>query len=164
MFATAWAWLTSKLSLVLGYISIGVAIALGCAAIWFYHQNKGLNDTVVNLQTTSNSLRSDVTSLQNYNNKQDAAIADLVQQRQNDGAIVQGLIDDYKDLTTESASTKAKIRDLERKSDEVKSYLSGPLPASVRSVLNGQDQPASASSAAGANGSRQTQPAAATSH
>ncbi len=130
------------------YVAIGITLVLGAAAIWFYKQNAVLSTKVGTLDQTSINLAGQVTALQMNNNQQDQAIADLVQQRQTDGHIVQGLIDDYKGLSNESATTKAKIRDLEHKSDEVKAYLSSPLPASVRSVLNGKDQAGAADNVA----------------
>lgn len=128
-----------KAAAYLGYIAIGVAVALGVSAIWFYKQNTALHEQVGNLSQSTVTLAGKVTDLENNNKQQDDAIADLVNQRKKDGVVVQGLIDDYKGLSNETASTKTKIRDLERKSDEVKAYLSSPLPASVRSVLNGKD-------------------------
>jgi LysB family phage lysis regulatory protein len=137
--ATLW----SKLSLWLGYLAIGIAITLGCAAIWFYHQNGELHEAVGTLSSTVASQQDTLKQLESNNAQQDKAIGDLTNMRAVDSAVVTGLLQDYKRISATTSDTKTKIRELEKRNEEVRSYLNTPLPASVRRVLNGEPAPAS---------------------
>src|SRR5574337_338724 len=140
-----------KLGLWLGYVAIGIAIALGCAAIWFYHQNAELHEAVGSLNSTIVERGDTIKQLQIYNAQQDRAIDELTAIRKMDNLVVTGLLSDYKRISATAADTKSKLKELEKHNAEVRSYLNTPLPASVRRVLN--DAPAPASSAGGDAGS-----------
>lgn len=135
--------LWGRLGLWLGYIAVGIAITLGCAAVWFYHQNNELHDAVGSLKTTVSVQQDTLKQLEANNAQQDKAISDLTSMRQVDSAVVSGLLEDYKRINATTSTTKQKIQELEKRNAEVRSYLNTPLPASVRRVLNGEPAPAS---------------------
>jgi len=149
--ATLW----SKLGLYLGYLAIGIAITLGCAAVWFYKQNGELHEAVATQRDATQDLKGQVATLEANNASQDAAIDALTELRKKDNKVVNSLINDVKGISQTTTATKTKLRDLENHSDQVKSYIDTPLPANVRRVLNGQDaisEPAPATSANGNKG------------
>jgi hypothetical protein len=130
--------------LYLGYIAIGITIALGCAAVWFYHQNTTLHESVGALNKTVEQRGAVIEDLKHNNSQQDKAINELTELRKTDKAVVNGLLSDYRRISATTTDTKAKIRELEKRNAEVRSYLNTPLPDSVRRVLNGQPEAGSA--------------------
>lgn len=133
--------LWSRLGLWLGYAAVGVAIALGCAAVWFYHQNDELHSSVSALNATLAERAGVIAQLEHSNAQQDKAIEELARIRKTDSVVVSGLLADYKRINAMTADTKTKLRELEKHNAEVRAYLSTPLPDAVRRVLN--DEPAS---------------------
>jgi hypothetical protein len=130
--------------LYLGYIAIGITIALGCAAVWFYHQNTTLHESVGALNKTVEQRGTVIEDLKHNNAQQDTAINELTELRKTDRAVVDGLLSDYRRINATTTDTKEKIRELEKRNAEVRSYLNTPLPDSVRRVLNGQQEARSA--------------------
>lgn len=129
----------SKLGLWLGYLSIGIAIALGISAIWLYNQNSALNTKVGNLQTTVDSRGDTIKALADDNAKQDITIGQLQALRKTDAAVVDTLINDVKNINTRNSVTKAKLLDLEKKSEAVQHYFDLPIPAAVRNTSSVRD-------------------------
>lgn len=165
-----WTWilgvfgkLGSKLGLVLGYIAIGVSVVLGCAAVWFYHQNQGLHDSVSALTTKAQHLDDQAGELRGSLKEQKQALSDLMELRKKDAQVMSGLADAVGGITKDARQQRSMIQQLKERSDEVRSYLRTPLPASVRVVLSGKAAPAAGASVPATGGQGDQAPAGAAS-
>lgn len=131
-------WLTTFLE----YLLIGLVIALGICAVLFYKHGAKLETDVSNLQTRAAVLEGANAQTQQVLKEQRKAVSDLMELRERDGTLIQGLLDDYKRIMNSQQSTREKLAALERKDEQVKSILQSAPPASVRSVLEQSVAPA----------------------
>jgi chromosome segregation ATPase len=135
-----------KIRLALDYVLIVMVICLAGGAYWFYKQNNALHDATTDLTGQVHDLQGVAKDQREELGKQRQVVDQLALLRQEDNTVVQGLIADYKKLGSTDTSVRAKISELEKRSDQVKTQLDAKLPADVQRVLS---TPASASSTGG---------------
>ena len=112
-----------------------------------------------NIKTLSNDeLRERVVNVEVINEAQDKTISDLQALRQQDAAVMAGLVTDYAKLSKSDATARKKLSELEKQNANVRDYLDQPLPPELVCMLNNSCTAAQASGA-GSQGSAAEQPA-----
>ena len=142
---TAVSFVTGNARLVIEYVLIGLIIAGMATAITLWYRTQYL-------ETRNNELRERVVNVEVINEAQDKTISDLQALRQQDAAVMAGLVTDYAKLSKSDATARKKLLDLEKQNANVRSYLDEPLPPELVCMLNDSYTAAQDSGAGGQSG------------
>lgn len=137
---TAVSFATSNVRLVIEYILIGLIIAGMATAITLWYRTQYL-------ETRNDELRERITNVEVINEAQDKTITDLQDLRQQDAAVMAGLVMDYAKLSKSDAHARKKLSELEKQNANVRDYLDQPLPPELVCMLNNSCTAAQASGA-----------------
>ena len=148
---TAISFVTGNVRLVIEYVLIGLIIAGMATAITLWYRTQYL-------ETRNDELRERVVNVEVINETQDKTISDLQALRQQDAAVMAGLVTDYAKLSKSDMAARKKLSDLEKQNANVRDYLDQPLPPELVCMLNNSCTGAEASGA-GSQGSAVEQPA-----
>ena len=148
---TAISFVTGNARLVIEYILIALAIAGAATAIALWYRTNYL-------EARNDELRERVVNAEAINEAQDKTISDLQALRQQDAAVMAGLVTDYAKLSKSDATARKKLSELEKQNANVRDYLDQPLPPELVCMLNNSCTAAKASGA-GSQGSATEQPA-----
>lgn len=148
---TAVSFVTDNVRLVIEYILIALAIAGAATAIALWYRTNYL-------EARNDELRERVANVEVINEAQDKTISDLQALRQQDDAVIAGLVTDYVKLSKSDAVARKKLSELEKQNANVRAYLDQPLPPELVCMLNDSCTAAQAGSA-GSQGSAAEQPA-----
>lgn len=133
---TAISFVADNARLVIEYVLIGVVISLcGTAfALWIAKQRTEL--TLSKTQTTLQGVTARVTTLESVNDDNEKTIVDLKNLRTKDAQAIDGLLQDYKDLSDNDTKVRTRLLTLESSNEAVRSYLNQPVPAELGCLLN----------------------------
>ena len=137
---TAISFVTGNARLVIEYILIALAIAGAATAIALWYRTNYL-------EAHNDELRERVASVEVINETQDKTISDLQALRQQDAAVMAGLVTDYAKLSKSDATARKKLSELEKQNANVRDYLDQPLPLELVCMLNNSCIAAKASGA-----------------
>lgn len=136
---TAISFVTGNARLVIEYVLIALAIAGAATAIALWYRTNYL-------EARNDELRERVVNVEVINEAQDKTISDLQALRQQDAAVMAGLV-----TTTPSsksdATARKKLSELEKQNANVRDYLDQPLPPELVCMLNNSCTAAQASGA-----------------
>lgn len=148
---TAVSFVTGNARLVIEYVLIALAIAGAATAIALWYRTNYL-------EAHNDELRERVVSVEVINEAQDKTISDLQALRQQDAAVMAGLVTDYAKLSKSDVTARKKLSELEKQNASVRDYLDQPLPHELACMLNNSCIAAQASGTGG-QGSAAEQPA-----
>ena len=148
---TAISFVTSNARLVIEYVLIALAVAGAATAIALWYRTNYL-------EARNDELRERVVNAEVINEAQDKTISDLQALRQQDAAVMAGLVTDYAKLSKSDATARKKLSELEKQNANVRDYLDQPLPPELACMLNNSCTAAKASGA-GSQGNAAEQPA-----
>lgn len=148
---TAVTFVTGNARLVIEYVLIALAIAGAATAIALWYRTNYL-------EARNDELRERVVNVEVINEIQDKIISDLQALRQQDAAVMAGLVTDYAKLSKSDATARKKLSELEKQNANVRDYLDQPLPPELVCMLNNSCTAAQASGA-GSQGNAAEQPA-----
>ena len=148
---TAISFVTGNARLVIEYVLIALAIAGTATAIALWYRTNYL-------EARNDELRERVVNVEVINEAQDKTISDLQALRQQDAAVMAGLVTDYAKLSKSDATARKKLSELEKQNANVRDYLDQPLPPELVCMLDNSCTAAQASGA-GSHGSAAEQPA-----
>ena len=126
---TAVSFVTGNVRLVIEYILIGLIIAGAATAITLWYRTQYL-------ETRNDELHERITNVEVINEAQDKTISDLQALRQQDAAVMAGLVTDYAKLSKSDATARKKLSELEKQNANVREYLDQPLPPELVCMLN----------------------------
>ena len=144
---------TGNARLAIEYVLIALAIAGAATAIALWYRTSYL-------EARNDELRERVVNVEVINEIQDKTISDLQALRQQDAAVMAGLVTDYAKLSKSDATARKKLSELEKQNANVRDYLDQPLPPELVCMLNNSCTAAKASGA-GSQGNAAEQPAGA---
>lgn len=150
---TAVSFVTGNARLVIEYALIALVIAGAATAIALWYRTNYL-------EARNDELRERVVSVEVINGVQDKTISDLQALRQQDTAVITGLVTDYAKLSKSDATARKKLSELEKQNANVRDYLDQPLPPELVCMLNNSCTAAQASGA-GVPAAASVQPAGA---
>lgn len=148
---TAISFVTGNARLAIEYVLIALAIAGAATAIALWYRTNYL-------EARNDELRERVVNVELINEIQDKTISDLQALRQQDAAVMAGLVTDYAKLSKSDATARKKLSELEKQNANVRDYLDQPLPPELVCMLNNSCTAAKASGA-GSQGNAAEQPA-----
>ena len=148
---TAISFVTGNARLVIEYVLIALAITGAATAIALWYRTNYL-------EACNDELRERVMNVEAINEAQDKTISDLQALRQQDAAVMAGLVTDYAKLSKSDATARKKLSELEKQNANVRDYLDQPLPPELVCMLDNSCTAAQASGAGG-QGSAAEQPA-----
>ena len=148
---TAISFVTGNARLVIEYVLIALTIAGAATAIALWYRTNYL-------EARNDELRERVVNVEVINEAQDKTISDLQALRQQDAAVMAGLVTDYAKLSKSDATARKKLSELEKQNANVRDYLDQPLPPELVCMLDSSCTAAQASGAGG-QGSAAEQPA-----
>lgn len=119
----------NKTRLFIEYLLIGFVISLAGVTFTLWLQKNNIEKKLENQITK-------VTQLEIKTSTQDQTISDLKEMRTRDAVAIDGLVNDYKTLATNSKQANDKLRKLEQTNEEVRKYMRDPLPAALKCLLN----------------------------
>lgn len=137
---TAISFVTGNARLVIEYVLIALAIAGAATAIALWYRTNYL-------EARNDELRERVVNVEVINEAQDKTISDLQALRQQDAAVMAGLVTDYAKLSKSDAHARKKLSELEKQNANVRDYLDQPLPPELVCMLNNSCTAAQASGA-----------------
>lgn len=137
--------------LVIEYALIALSIAGAATAIALWYRTNYL-------EARNDELREHVANVDVINEAQDKTISELQALRQQDAAVMAGLVSDYAKLSKSDVMARKKLSELEKQNANVRDYLDQPLPPELVCMLNNSCTAAQASGA-GSQGSAAEQPA-----
>ena len=147
---TAVSFVTGNARLVIEYILIALAIAGAATAITLWYRTNYL-------EARNDELRERVVNVEVINEIQDKTISDLQALRQQDAAVMAGLVTDYTKLSKADATARKKLSELEKQNAHVRDYLDQPLPPELVCMLNSSCT-GSEASGAGVSGGAASKP------
>ena len=150
---TAVSFVAGNARLVIEYALIALAITGAATAIALWYRTNYL-------EACNDELRKRVVNVEAINEAQDKTISDLQALRQQDAAVMAGLVTDYAKLSKSDATARKKLSKLEKQNANVRDYLDQPLPPELVCMLNNSCTAAQASGAS-SQGSAAEQPAGA---
>ena len=126
---TAISFVTGNARLVIEYVLIALAIAGAATAIALWYRTNYL-------EARNDELRERVVNVEVIKEAQDKTISDLQALRQQDAAVMAGLVTDYAKLSKSDATARKKLSELEKQNANVRDYLDQPLPPELVCMLN----------------------------
>ena len=150
---TAISFVTGNARLAIEYVLIALVIAGAATAIALWYRTNYL-------EARNDELRERVVNVEVINEIQDKTISDLQALRQQDAAVMAGLVTDYAKLSKSDATARKKLSELEKQNANVRDYLDQPLPPELVCMLNNSCTAAQASGASSQGGAAE-QPAGA---
>ena len=126
---TAISFVTGNARLVIEYVLIALVIAGAATAIALWYRTNYL-------EARNDELRERVVNAEVINEAQDKTISDLQALRQQDAAVMAGLVTDYAKLSKSDATARKKLSELEKQNANVRDYLDQPLPPELVCMLN----------------------------
>jgi type II secretory pathway pseudopilin PulG len=142
---TAVTFVTGNVRLVIEYALIALTIVSAATAIALWYRTNYL-------EARNDELRERVVNVELINEAQDKTISDLQETREQDAAVLAGLIADYDKLSKADTAARKKLSNLEKRNAKVHGYLDESLPPELGCMLN-DSCTATQTSGAGGQGS-----------
>lgn len=116
------------------YLRILAVVMLALFIAWAVY---GKHKAEAALQQATTSFEQRLTVLEGVNQAHMATITNLEQLREKDAQALQGLMNDFRELTAKDALIRRRFKELEASDEEVRAYLNRPVPRQLACVLDG---------------------------
>ncbi len=117
------------------YAMIAGLVTLGGFTVAMWSQKTKLRADLAEVRTSLVTTQVQVSTLKTVTEIQASTIGDLQNLRSQDNLALQGLMTDYKLLTDQDVKVRSRLNDLERKDEPTRNYMSTPVPAKLRCLL-----------------------------
>lgn len=128
--------LSGKKRILIEYALIAVVIATAGLTVTMWAERFSLRKQLTTANQSLTTLRGRLNTVELVNSANQATIKELQDLRQTDSETLAGLVNDYNTLTERERIARRKVSDLEKRNEEVRTFLDQRLPDDLRELLN----------------------------
>ena len=126
----------AKLQLWIGYIILGLLVAVSALAVYNYTERLRQDTVIANLGADLDKAEAQVIEVVEVNKKQTEAIETIRGLNTVNDTMLQGLASDMESLRVQDRGVRTRLASLERSNEAIREYLNTAVPAPVGCVLD----------------------------